>query len=118
MPGLPIILSDAETATNSDILQGTRLQNAPANGVLTFEMQATVAVPGTNAHLVSIQLPNGSTPMNGVLVSAGTVTTAGILDDRTYIRVSFPVAQGGHAVFSTSLTGASTLTWRVTFTPI
>ena len=32
----PIILSSVETATNADILQGTRLQTVPAGGVLTF----------------------------------------------------------------------------------
>ena len=36
----PIILSSTESATNTDILQGTRLQTVPSGGVLTFELQA------------------------------------------------------------------------------
>lgn len=117
IPGT-IILGDAEDASNTDILQGTRLQNAPSNGVVTFQMSATVSVPGTNAHLASIQLPSGSTPINGVPVPANAVTTQGILDDRMMLQVSFPIAQGGHVVFSTALTGVSVMTWRVTFTPL
>jgi len=112
-----IILSDIEAATNSDILQGTRLQNAPSNGILLFQMQATVCVPGTNAHLATIQLPNGFTPMNGVAVPSCTVATEGILDERTLMMLSAPVGQGGHVVFSTALTGVSVLFWRVTFAP-
>ena len=34
----PIILSSVEDTTNTDILQGTRLQTVPAGGVLTFEL--------------------------------------------------------------------------------
>ena len=34
----PIILSDVETATNADILQGTRLQTVPAGGGADFRV--------------------------------------------------------------------------------
>ena len=56
----PIILSSVENATNSDILQGTRLQTVPAGGVLTFELQSSlnetshnyaVSVPVSYTHL-------------------------------------------------------------------
>jgi len=110
-----IFLSGQEAASNTDILQGTRLQNVPSNGMLFFEFQASVADDGSNDHKVSIQLPNGATPLNGVLVPACTVATVGILDDRTFLKVGFPIAQGGHVVFSTALTGTSTLMWRIVF---
>ena len=117
IPGT-IILSDQETATNTDILQGTRLQNAPSNGLLTFRMSSTVGTKGTNAFLTTLQLPNGSTPVNGVLVPiADSGGTVGLLDDRTAMQFSFPVAQGGHVVFSIALTGAGTFTWQVVFVP-
>ena len=35
-----IILSGQEAADNTDILQGTRLQTVPRDGILTFELQA------------------------------------------------------------------------------
>lgn len=117
MPGI-IIVAGQETANNTDILQGTRLQNVPSNGVLTFELQASDAVVGTASYTVSIQLPSGDTPMNGVLVPAGSVAgLAGVLDERENLTASFRVNQGGHSVFSCVEDTAGELTWRVTFTP-
>ncbi len=112
----PIILSGYESASNSDILQGTRLQTVPAGGILTFELQTTsnsAAVFNT----VSIQMPNGDTPLNNVRVPATNPAADGIIDERQNLTVSFPITQGGHCVFSTVETGANGFTWRVTYTP-
>ena len=57
MPGV-IVLSDIESATNTDILQGTRLQTVPQGGFLTFELQSS-ANDASNSMAVSIQMPNG-----------------------------------------------------------
>lgn len=113
----PIIVSASITASNTDILQGTRLQTVPDNGVLTFELQASVA-DATNNFTASVQLPSGDTPMNAVLVPAGNSATAGIIDDRTSLTASFPVQQGGHCVLSADETGTSVMTYRVTYTPV
>jgi hypothetical protein len=112
----PIILSGYEDATNSDILQGTRLQTVPAGGVLTFELQSS-ANSATNYIAVSVQMPNGDTPLNSVRVPACNPSASGVIDERQNLTVSFPIMQGGHCVFSASETGASTLAWRVTYTP-
>ncbi len=114
MPGT-IILSGQEAATNTDILQGTRLQTVPASGYLLFELQASDN-DATNNYTVSIQMPNGDTPANSVRVPCGNSTgLAGVIDDRTALRMRFRIAQGGHCVFSTTETGDSELTWRVTY---
>ncbi len=114
----PIITAGQEAATNTDILQGTRLQSVPSNGVLTFQLQASDSDP-TNSYTVSVQMPGGDTPMNLVRVPCGTSTgLAGVIDDRTALIASFPVHQGGHCVFSCVETGDAELTWRVTFTPL
>lgn len=113
----PIILSATETGSNTDILQGTRLQTVPAGGLLTFEMQAADNVAANN-YTVSIQLPSGDTPMSNVLVPAGeTAGLAGVIDDRVELLASFPVQQGGHCLFSCVETGDTEFTWRVTYTP-
>lgn len=112
MNGL-IILADQLIATNADILQGTRLQTVPQGGYLTFELQANAA-NATNRADVSIQLPDGSTPMNGVLVPG---VTADLLDDRQKLMATFPIAQGGHCVFSMVETGTILMMFRVTYTP-
>jgi len=116
MPGV-IILSDQEAATNADILQGTRLQSVAAGGVLTFELQASDN-DATNNFTVSVQMPGGDTPMNGVRIPCGNTTgLAGVLDERTNITVSFLIQQGGHCVFSCTEAGSAELSWRITFTP-
>ncbi len=116
MPG-NIIVGGQEAATNADILQGTRLQSAPAGGTLTFELQASDNVAANN-FTVSVQLPNGDTPMNGVPVPAGAVAgLAGVIDEREDLQATFPVGQGGHTVFSAVEVGDTELTWRVTYRP-
>ena len=112
----PIILSGQEIATNSDILQGTRLQTVPAGGILTFEMQADANTASDN-FAISIQMPNGDTPLNSTRVPACNPSLAGVIDERQNLTVSFPIMQGGHCVFSATETGASAFTWRVTYTP-
>ena len=112
----PIILSGNEYATNADILQGTRLQTVPAGGVLTFELQAATA-DVTNNFVVSVQMPNGDTPLNNVLVPGCNPALSGVIDERQNLTVSFPIMQGGHCVFGCTETGSGTMTWRVTYTP-
>jgi hypothetical protein len=112
----PIILSDVEIATNSDILQGTRLQTVPAGGVLTFELQSN-ANNNANNYVVSVQMPNGDTPLNNVKVPACNPASQGVIDERQNLTVSFPIMQGGHCVFSCTETGSADLAWRVTYTP-
>lgn len=114
----PITVTGFEAATNGDMLQGTRLQTVPSNGVLTFEMQAADGV-AANSYSVSIQLPNGDTPMNGVQIPCGAVAgLAGILNSFEYLRASYPIGQGGHCSFSCVEVGDTEMVWRVTFTPI
>ncbi len=113
----PIILSGTDNATNADILQGTRLQTVPAGGILTFELQSEKNL-ATDNFVVSIQMPNGDTPLNNVRVPACNPSLAGVIDERQNLTVSFPIMQGGHCVFSTTETGTGgQLTWRVTYTP-
>jgi len=112
----PIILSSIESASNSDILQGTRLQTVPAGGVLTFELQSQDN-DATNNFTVSVQMPNGDTPMNNTRVPGTSVADTGIIDERQNLTVSFPINQGGHCVFSCTETGTTVLAWRVTYTP-
>lgn len=112
----PIILSGLEAASNADILQGTRLQTVPAGGILTFELQAELN-DTTHGFTVSVQMPNGDTPLNNVRVPGTNPTDAGIIDERQNLTVSFPIMQGGHCVFSATETGTTHLAWRVTYTP-
>ena len=113
----PIILAGQEAADNTDILQGTRLQTVPAGGYLTFELQASDS-DATNFGTVSVQMPSGDTPMNATRIPCGNSTgLAGVIDERTNLTATFPITQGGHAVFSWDETGDTELSWRVTYSP-
>lgn len=113
-----IVLSGIEAATNTDILQGTRLQTVPRNGLLSFELQAADA-DATNNYTASIQLPSGDTPLNATLIpgNSGTAGVAGVINEHDALKLRFRIGQGGHCVFSCAETGDTELTWRVTFTP-
>lgn len=114
----PIIVSSQEAASNADILQGTRLQTVPRSGFLTFELQASDN-DATNNFTVSVQMPGGDTPMNDVRIPCGnSAGLAGVIDERTNLTATFPIAQGGHPVFSCTETGDAELSWRVTYTPV
>lgn len=111
-----IVLSDVDNATNADVLSGTRLQTVPAGGFLTFELQASVNDP-TNYMEVSIQMPNGDTPLNSVKIPATAGGDIGIIDERQKLMITLPIQQGGHTVFSLAETGATVVAWRVTYSP-
>lgn len=113
-----IILSSQEAATNTDILQGTRLQTVPNAGFLLFELAASDN-NATDNFTATIQMPNGDTPVNSARMPQGSATAgvAGIIDERLALRMRFRIAQGGHCVFSCIETGDTELTWRVTYQP-
>jgi len=116
MPGI-IVLSDQEAASNTDILQGTRLQTVPARGILTFELQASDN-DATNNYTVTVQMPGGDTPITDMRVPSGNSTgLAGVIDKFTAFTKQFRIDQGGHCVFSCTEAGSAELTWRVTYTP-
>lgn len=111
------MVTSFDAASNTDILQGTRLQTVPSNGFLSFELQAADNV-AANHYTVAIQLPQGLTPLDGVLVPGGaTAGLAGIIDDRLALKVRFRIGQGGHCVFSITETGDTECFSRVVFTP-
>lgn len=107
-----IIVTGQEAATNTDILQGTRLQTI-GPGVLTIDVQASDNVAANN-YTASVQLASGKTPMNAVRVPAGAATgLAGVLDDREKLSTQFIIRDTGHTVFSCIETGDTELTWQV-----
>lgn len=110
-----ITVTGFEAATASDVLQATRLQTVPSNGILLIEIQAADNV-AANSYAASLQLPGGETPFTGMLVPGGaTAGLAGNIDSRLAYRGSFPIRQGGHCVLDFTETGDTEVFWRVTF---
>jgi len=112
---ITIIVTGFETGSNADVLQGTRLQTVPANGILLLEMQAADNV-AANSYTAALQMPNGSVPFTGMLVPGGGATgLAGIISSFEAFRASFRVTQGGHTVLDFTETGDTEVFWRVTY---
>ncbi len=109
-----ITVTGNEAATNLDVLQGTRLQTVPSNGILAIEMQATLN-NATNGFLATLNLPNGDTPWTTINVPAGGLATGGEIDARLAYRATFTIGQGGHCVFDFTEVGTAIAAWRVTF---
>jgi len=104
-------------ASNVDLLTSTRLQTAPANGSMLFQVQASDN-DATNFYKIDIQLPDSDVPMVAQDVPmGGTAGLAGQLDDRFMLQYAAAVGKGGRVVFGLTEGGDAECTWRVTFTP-
>ncbi len=114
-----IYLTGFEAASNTDILNDTRLSSIPYGGQLTIQALANLN-NATNRFTITIQLPDGKVPVDGQRVSAGQEVEGalgGQLDSRLLDQWTFPAAQGGHFTVSFTETGTAVVTWRVVLRP-
>lgn len=101
--------------TTSDVLVApSRLAALPYDGTVIIEMQAS-ANDSSNLITAVLQLPDGSTPLDGVRLPAG--VTAGALNADDKYVVSVQAAQGGHILLQLTETGTTTAFVRVTLMP-
>ncbi len=105
-----------EAATNTDILNGTRLNSIPYNGVLTLEFQANVNTAAAN-FVLTVQEPNGDVAIDTQLVPGTNPALDGVLDQRQLLRISFRATQGGHFNISLTETGTALCMWRAVLSP-
>lgn len=103
-------------ASDTDVLNGTRLNAIPYNGLLTVQVSANLA-NATNNWSLTIQLPNGDVPVDSQIVVGTNPALDGVLDDRTLMMFSFPATQGGHFTISLTETGTAIATWRAVLRP-
>jgi len=114
-----IYLTGFEAASNTDILDNTRLSSIPGPGQITIQCQANLN-NATNSYAITIQLPDGKVPVDAQRVSAGQEVEGalgGQLDSRLLDQWSFPAPQGGHFTISFVETGTAVVTWRVVLRP-
>lgn len=103
-------------ATDTDVLNGTRLNAIPYNGTLTLDFLADLNTAA--AHFVlTIQLPSGDVPVDSQLVPGSNPGLAGVLDERQLLRFTFVATQGGHFTVSLTETGTAIATWRAVLSP-
>jgi len=103
-------------ATVADNLTATRLQTAPSDGIMLFQVQASDN-NATDNFKMNLQLPDSEVPMDAVDVPCGPTAGFGTLDERTMLQYAAQVGKGGRVVFGLTETGDAECTWRVTFTP-
>ncbi len=113
-----IYLTGFESASAADILAGTRLSSIPYGGALTIQASSN-ANNAANNYVMTIQLPDGSVPVDGQRVTAGdsAVVLGGTLDSRTLDQWTFAATLGGHFTISFVETGAALVTWRIVLRP-
>lgn len=110
-----IVESFVVAATNTDVLAApSRLAACPYDGQLTLEFQSSANSAANNMAL-TLQLPDGSTPIDSQGLPAG--VTSGGLNELDKYAVSFPIEQGGHVSVSLTLTGTCSTSVRATLEP-
>jgi len=108
-----ITVTGFEAASNSDVLNGTRLVTIEV-GRVTVELIAGDN-DATNHYTCSLTLPDGSAPLLDVLVpGAGTAGLSGVMDSRLAYTATFRVTKSGHMTLSFTEIGDSEVFWRVT----
>jgi hypothetical protein len=107
-----ITVSGLLSASNTDVLANTRLQNLPGAGVVIVELQSS-ANTTTNNYTVTLNLPRGETPLESYQVPAG--ATSGALNQNDKTLASYQATQGGKITLSSTLTGTANLAYRVTW---
>jgi len=115
-----IYLGATIVATDSDILNNTRLSSIPyTGGALTVLAMANLN-NATNNFSMTIQLPDGSVPVDAQPVLSGQDVEGalgGQLDSQRMMQFTFPAPQGGHFTIAFTETGAAILTWAVVLRP-
>ena len=102
-------------STDSDILNApSRLTSIPYDGQLILEFQAS-ANDGTNYGELTVQLSDGSTPLENVRVPEG--VTDGALNANDKYVVSVPAIQGGHIIVALTVNGTVATQVRATLMP-
>lgn len=111
-----ILESGIVAATTADLLGSGRLNAIPYNGTLTIELQSQLN-DATNNYTVTIQLPNGDVPIDAQAVPACNPALAGVLNERTLLRMAFRATQGGHFTITLTESGTAVCTWRAVLSP-
>lgn len=106
-----ILVMGNESATNTNLLAGSRLETIPAGAsFLHFRCSADLNTGAAN-YALTIELPLGTIPVDGQRVPANGDSTIGVLDERTLLQWTWPALPGGRFIISVVETGAALFTW-------
>lgn len=111
-----ITVSGFEAATNTDVLNGTRLLTVGV-GKIKVEVIGADNV-AANHFTSSLTLPGGEAPWLDVLIPGGaTAGLAGVMDDRLSLSAVYDIFKEGHVTWSFTEVGDTEVYWRITSIP-
>lgn len=106
-----ILITGNEVASNTNLLSGTRLESIPAYAnFLLFRCSADLN-DATNNYALTIELPDGTIPVDGQRVPSSNPALAGVLDERTLMEWTWPAIPGGRFIISVVESGTAVFTW-------
>lgn len=111
-----IFESSLIAATNADVLSTGRLNSIPYAGSLTLRFLADLG-DASNFYSLTIQLPDGSVPVDGQVVPASGAGTDMLLDERELLQFTFPAMNGGHFTVSLTETGTAVCAFQAILRP-
>lgn len=103
-------------ATNTDVLSVGRLNSIPYAGVLTLRFLADLGTAAAR-FVLTIQLPDGSVPVNAQVVPASSSGSDMVMDEREVLQFSFGAMNGGHFTVSLTETGTAVCTFQAILRP-
>lgn len=103
-------------ATNTDVLSTGRLNAIPYGGALTLRFLADLGTAAAN-YVLTIQLPDGSVPVDAQLVPASASGADMNMDSREVLQFTFNATQGGHFTVSLTETGTAVCAFQAILRP-
>lgn len=104
------------SATNADVLAGGRLNAIPYGGQLTLRFLADLA-DVTNFYTLTVQLPDGTVPVDGQVVQSSSAGTDGNMKADEVLQFTFVATIGGHFVVSLTEGGTATCMFNAILRP-
>lgn len=111
-----IFESSLISATNADILSVGRLNSIPYAGQITLRFLADLG-DATNNYVLTLQLPDGSVPVDAQTVPASGAGTDMLMDERELLQFTFPAINGGHFTVSLTENGTATCAFQAILRP-
>lgn len=103
-------------ATNTDVLSAGRLNAIPYNGQITLRFLADLGTAAAR-YVLTIQLPDGSVPVDAQVVPASSSGVDMDMDSRQVLQFTFAASQGGHFTVSLTETGTCVCAFQAVLRP-
>ncbi len=111
-----IFESSLISATNTDVLSTGRLNSIPYAGSLTLRFLADLGTAAAQ-YVLTIQLPDGSVPVDAQVVPASSSAADMLMDERELLQFTFAAMNGGHFTVSLTETGTAVCAFQAILRP-